>query len=170
MVGTTAIVRTRQMQLPGTERGVQMLQTRYEPRIGPNRGPQVTGAVVDAVDYWLAQADLSLRREPPRVTRNHLPQSVHSSAWRLEERTVGTPQTHLRNAPLTALHAEDGHPWSDRRCRHRSVSARRALKTELCLGIGKAIWSLEVATTLVELQTRYVMRWQRLADSRQRAH
>jgi hypothetical protein len=43
----------------------------------------------------------------------------------------------------------------------RSVSVRRALKTELCLGIGKAIWSLAVATArsrrLVERQTRYVM-------------
>jgi IS30 family transposase len=56
--------------------------------------------------------------EPPRVTRDHLPQSVHSSAWRLEEGAVGTPQTHSRNAPLTALHAEDGHPWPDRRCSH----------------------------------------------------
>jgi hypothetical protein len=94
MVGTTATGPTRQMQLPGTERGAQVLQTRCESRIGPNRGPQVTGAVVAAADCWLAQADLSLRREPPRVTRNHLPQSVHSSAWRLEEGTVATPQTY----------------------------------------------------------------------------
>lgn len=39
---------------------------------------------------------------------------VHSSAWRLEEGAAGTPKTHARDAPLSAVHAEDGDPWADR--------------------------------------------------------
>ena len=102
----------------GPSEAPQVLQTRCEPRIGPNRGPQAAYALVSRADSRLAQADVPWRRGAPRVTRDHLPQSIHSSAWRPEEGTVGTPQTYSRNAPLPALHAEDRNPWPDRRCSH----------------------------------------------------
>ena len=42
-----------------------------------------------------------------RVTRDHLPQSVHSSAWRLEEGIAAAFETDPRHAQVSALHAED---------------------------------------------------------------
>ena len=62
---------------------------------------------------WLG-AYLSVRREPPRVTRDHLPQPLHSSAWCLEEGTAAAFETDTRHAPIPASHAEDRYSWADR--------------------------------------------------------
>jgi len=61
----------------------------------------------------MAQAYLPVRRGLPRVTRNHLPQSVHSSPWRIEEGTTATFETHQGHAPFAPPHPEDRQPRQD---------------------------------------------------------
>ena len=46
--------------------------------------------LVARADLWMAQAYLSVRRELPSVTRDHLSQSIHSSAWLLKEGAAGS--------------------------------------------------------------------------------
>lgn len=75
------------------------------------------------------------RSEPSCVTRHYLSQPVHSSARRVEEGTVGSPQTHARHATLSFLHAEDGDPWANCWC---GVDQRAPC---ICRGSGGA-WSL----------------------------
>jgi phytoene dehydrogenase-like protein len=52
------------------------------------------------------QAYLSVR-EPPRVTRDHLPQPLHPGAWRPEEGTPAALEAHPRHASVPAPHPED---------------------------------------------------------------
>ena len=42
----------------------------------------------------------------PSVTRDYLSQPVHSSPWRLEERTVATFEANTSNAPFAPSHPE----------------------------------------------------------------
>ena len=57
-------------------------------------------------------------REPPRVTRDHLPKPLHPGAWRSEEGAAPALEAHPRHATLSPLHAEDHrYPWQDRRRR-----------------------------------------------------
>src|ERR1700756_429918 len=98
----------------GPRTSPEELQVEEEPRTGPHRGREAEDALVARTDRWLAQAYLSERREPPRVTRDHLPQPLHSSARRLEEGTAGASPAHSRHEAFTALHAEDRNSRSDR--------------------------------------------------------
>src|SRR5204863_7328076 len=73
--------------------------------------------MVARANRGMAQAYLSVRREPLRVPRDHLSQPVHSGARSVEEGTAGASSTHTRYAPLASLHAENCHPRKD--CRSR---------------------------------------------------
>lgn len=62
-----------------------------------------------------SQAGSSILIRATRVFTCHTrpsPQSVHASAWRLVEGAVGAPQAYPWNAPLSSLHAEEGHSWA----------------------------------------------------------
>ena len=72
-----------------------------------HRGRQAAAAVVTRTSRWVAQAYLPARREPSRVTRDHLPQPLHPGAWRPEERAAAALETHARHASVSASHAED---------------------------------------------------------------
>jgi len=76
------------------------------------------------------------RRALPRVTRDHLPQPVHPSAWRLEEGAVAAPEAHKRDASLTPLHPENRASRTDRGCRvhQRSPSDCRGPSCAWSLG------------------------------------
>ena len=73
--------------------------------------------VVARADCGVAQAYLSVRPELPRVTRNDLPQLVHSSPWGVEEGAAAALETHARDAPFAPSHAEDRYPRQDHRRR-----------------------------------------------------
>src|SRR3954469_11382120 len=73
--------------------------------------------MVARANRGMAQAYLSVRREPLRVPRDHLSQPVHSGARSVEEGTAGASSTHTRYAPLASLHEENCHPRKDCRCR-----------------------------------------------------
>ena len=145
----------------GSRASPQALQAGREPSLGAHRGRQAAAAVVARADRRLAQAYLSGRREPPRVTRDHLPQPVHSSAWRLEEGAAAALEAHARHAPLSPLHAEDRRSTARSSTPCRSASGLRRSKIGRCLATGKATCcsaarNSQIAT-LVERQTRYVM-------------
>ena len=85
----------------------QALQTSRGQSFGAHRGRQAPAAVVTGTNRWVAQAYLSARREPPGVTRDHLPQPLHPGAWRPEEGTPSALEAHARHASVSASHAED---------------------------------------------------------------
>ena len=72
----------------------QTLQAGSEPNLGPSRGRQAPMSMGTPANCRMAQAYLPVRRGLPRVTRNHLPQSVHSSPRCIEEGTAATFETY----------------------------------------------------------------------------
>ena len=92
----------------GQSAAPQDLQTGKQSQIGSRGGIQAPTQMGSPTNCRVAQAYLPVRRELPRVTRNHLPQPVHSSSGRLEQGTAATPSAHARHAPFAPLHAEDG--------------------------------------------------------------
>ena len=102
-------------------------QTGRQQGLGAHRDRQASAAVVAGANRRVAQAYLSERPEPARVTRDHLPQPVHSISRRLEEGTAAALETHARHASVSALHPEDRYPRADRWCRvdQRATCVRR---------------------------------------------
>ena len=120
--------------------------------LGAHRDRQASAAVVAGTNRRMAQAYLSARREPARVTRDHLPQPLHSSAWRLEEGAAAAFETHARHASVSASHAEDRHPRADRR--------RRVDQRATCVRRGsRGAWSLGRRPAVRQLTTARSQRW-----------
>ena len=84
---------------------------------GAARDRQAPAAVVTPTDRRLAQACLPGRREPSRVTRDHLSHPVHPGARCPEEGAAPALEAHPRHASVAAPHAKDRHSRADRRCR-----------------------------------------------------
>ena len=97
----------------GPRASFQAVQTGREPGPGQDRVGQASAAVIAGADRRMAQAYLSMRREPARVTRDPLPQPLHSSARRPEEGVAAAFETNTRHAPVSTPHAEDRYPRPD---------------------------------------------------------
>ena len=91
----------------GSRAPSQDLQASGEPGVGTHRDRQAPNAVVAGANRRMAPAYLPARREPSRVTRDHLPQPLHPGAWRLEEGAPSALEAHARHASVTASHPED---------------------------------------------------------------
>ena len=109
--------------------------------LAQHRDRQASAAVVARTNRRVAQAYLSARREPSRVTRDHLPQPLHPGAWRPEEGAAAAPEAHARHASVSASHAEDRHPRADRRRRvdQRTPCVRRGSRGAWSLGRRSAV-------------------------------
>jgi DNA-binding CsgD family transcriptional regulator len=127
--------RSRQCCL-GSCASFEALQTGREHSLGAHRDRQASAAVVAGTNRRMAQAYLSARREPARVTRDHLPQPLHSIAWCLEEGAAAAFETDARHASVSASHAEDRHPRADRwrRVDQRVTCVRRGPRGARSLG------------------------------------
>ena len=132
----STIGRAKPTRQPGIERFVPRTANWREPGVGTHRDRQASNAVVARANRRLAQAYLSARREPSRVTRDHLPQPLHPGAWRPEEGAAPALEAHARHASVSASHAEDRHPRADRRCRvdQRTACVRRGSRGAWSLG------------------------------------
>ena len=128
--------RSRQRCL-GSCASSEALQTGREHSLGAHRDRQASAAVVAGTNRRMAQAYLSARREPARVTRDHLPQPVHSIAWCLEEGAAAAFETHARHASVSASHAEDRHPRADRWRRVDQRATCVAPRIARCLVTGR---------------------------------
>src|SRR3954452_5664108 len=91
----------------GSGSSPEELPTGSEPNPGAHRRRQAPIAVVSRADRRLVEAYLSVRRELPRVTRNHLPHALHSSPRRLEQGAPAAFEAHAGYAPFTSSHAEN---------------------------------------------------------------